>query len=142
MLDAFWDFFNISLFTDEDFIVSERDQFLLKELQIMLRDEGLLPSRDRVLVVAASMAFKRYEKQSGARVRAYICQPSRTFRADSFAYYAEGKIQPLVARGTKSIEEFDVHTFMNSNLKSEIFLEEDEKTLSESATSCRKTCSR
>lgn len=116
-----------SLFTDEDLILSERDQLLLKELQIMLRDEGLLPSRDRVVVVAANMAFMRYEKQTGARVRAYICQPNRTFRADSFAFYAEGKIQPLVARVTKSIEELDVRTFTNSNPQSEIFLEEDEK---------------
>ena len=54
--------------------------------------DGLL-SADDTVVVAARAAWPEHQRRA-----AYICQPSRPFRAGLkyFGFYAEGVIQPLI----------------------------------------------
>lgn len=80
------------LISDPREVVSEREQFLLRELQEMLLNEGLLGSDKDVVVVAAREAWQEYKTYS-----AYICQPDRTFqRVSRIAFYKDGAIQPFV----------------------------------------------
>lgn len=73
---------------------SERDRFLLRELQALFDAEGLI-SHDDVVVVAAGIAHGEYLESS-----AYICQPDRFFRPGliHLGFYAGGAIQPQIAR--------------------------------------------
>lgn len=75
-------------------VVSEREAFLLRELQVMLEEENLLTAMDEVLVVAATLALDEYHQTS-----AYVCQPNRPFRdVERIAFYRFGEIAPFVPR--------------------------------------------
>lgn len=73
---------------------SERDRFLLRELQALFEAEGLI-THDDVVVVAAGIAHGEYLESS-----AYICQPDRFFRPGltHLGFYAGGVVQPQIAR--------------------------------------------
>ena len=75
-------------------VISEREAFLLRELQNMLAAEGVLASENDVVVVAARHAWPEYNQ-----IHAYVCQPNRTFQQVSrVAFYSKGRIHPLVPR--------------------------------------------
>jgi hypothetical protein len=75
-------------------VISERSQFLLRELQELLREDGLLDFDD-VVVVAARNAYPEYLEQAS-----YVCQPGRGFREglSYLGFYTKGAIQPEVPR--------------------------------------------
>jgi hypothetical protein len=79
---------------DNVMFVSEQTRFLLRELQQLFIEDGLLDFADTV-VVAARFAWGEYNN-----LGVYICQPNRTFRRGltHMAFYALGAIQPTVAR--------------------------------------------
>jgi hypothetical protein len=80
------------LFADKNEVISEREAFLLRELQGMLLKERLVGSGDAVLVVPARNAWPEYQ-----RFHAYVCQPDRAFKpVKQIAFYADGHIQPIV----------------------------------------------
>ena len=82
------------LLDDNKEVVSEREAYLLRELQAMLEAEGLLADRNDVVVVAARRAWGTYQELS-----AYICQPNRSFRKVSrIGFYSQGNIYPLVPK--------------------------------------------
>jgi hypothetical protein len=74
--------------------VSEQARFLLRELQALLVDDGLVDSDD-VVIVAARFAYPEYLKRG-----VYVCQAERAFRdgLTHLGFYAEGAIQPEVPR--------------------------------------------
>lgn len=74
--------------------VSEQQRFLLRELQALMIDDGLVDNAD-VVVVAARFAYPEYLAQG-----VYICQPGRAFRdgLTHMAFYASGSIQVHVPR--------------------------------------------
>ena len=74
--------------------MSEQARFLLRELQALLIDDGLVDSDD-VVVVAARFAYPEYLKRG-----VYICQAERSFRGGltHVGFYAEGAIQTHVPR--------------------------------------------
>ena len=75
-------------------VTSERESFLLRELQNMLSAEGLLASNNDVVVVAARNAWPEYNQ-----IHAYVCQPNRPFQQVSrVAFYSKGRVHPLVPR--------------------------------------------
>ena len=75
-------------------VVSEREAFLLRELQNMLVAEGLLTGKNDIVVVAARNAWPEYQK-----IDAYVCQPNRPFqKVDRLAFYSKGLIHPLVPK--------------------------------------------
>jgi hypothetical protein len=75
-------------------VTSEREAFLLRELQNMLGAEGVLASENDVVVVAARDAWPEYNQ-----IHAYVCQPNRSFQQVSrVAFYSKGRIYPLVPR--------------------------------------------
>ena len=63
------------LLEDPKEVVSEREAFLLRELQSMLEAEGLLANPNDVVVVAARSAWDEYNE-----IHAYVCQPKRSFQ--------------------------------------------------------------
>lgn len=75
-------------------LFGEQTRFLLAELVQLFEVDGLLTTDD-TLVVAARSAWPEYQV-SGA----YVHQPDRSFREDVayLGFYADGAIQPLVAR--------------------------------------------
>jgi hypothetical protein len=79
---------------DNTTFVGEQTRFLLRELQQLFVEDGLLDVADTV-VVAARFAWPEYEKNG-----VYICQPDRSFRPGltHMAFYARGAIQPKVAK--------------------------------------------
>jgi hypothetical protein len=86
------------LLSDRGEVVSEREAFLLRELQLMLEAEKLLSAADEVLVVAALLALNEYRD-----IAAYVCQPNRTFRqVDRMAFYTLGEIAPFVPKITET----------------------------------------
>lgn len=72
--------------------VSEQGRFLLRELQALFAEDGLLDSDD-VVIVAARVAYPEYLQH-----HVYVCQPNRAFRdgLTHMGFYAEGAIQPHV----------------------------------------------
>ena len=60
---------------DKTEVISEREAFLLRELQNMLMTEKLIGGAVDVVVVPARHAWPEYEKYS-----AYICQADRSFQ--------------------------------------------------------------
>jgi len=74
--------------------IGEQARFLLSELVALYETDGLLSSDDTV-IVAARVAWPEYQAMS-----AYVCQPERAFRPGltHFGFYADGAIQPLIAR--------------------------------------------
>jgi hypothetical protein len=88
------------LLDDKYEVVSEREAFLLRELQSMLADEGLLASENDVIVVAARRACSEY-----LEIHAYICQPYRKFQPVSrVGFYSQNQVYPLVP---KNLEKHD-----------------------------------
>jgi hypothetical protein len=88
------------LLADKNEVISEREGFLLRELQSMLLKERLVGSGDAVLVVPARNAWPEYQ-----RFHAYVCQPDRTFKpVKQVAFYADGHIQPSVPAIIKTWE--------------------------------------
>lgn len=82
------------LLKDDSEVVSERDTFLLKQLQIMMREESLLESDKEILVVAANRAWPEYNK-----IQAYVCQPGRSFQDVNYiAFYCDGEIKPIIPK--------------------------------------------
>ncbi len=73
---------------------SDQARFLLRELQALLVDEGVLDSDD-VVIVAARFAYPEYLKHG-----VYVCQAGRAFRGGltHMGFYAAGEIQIHVAR--------------------------------------------
>ncbi|GAA1119892.1 hypothetical protein NE857_26345 [Nocardiopsis exhalans] len=85
----------ITAVVDDAFLApAERDRFLLRELQALFDNDGLLTC-DEVVVVAASQAYPEYLESA-----AYICQPGRAFREGltHMGFYAQQAIQPHLAR--------------------------------------------
>lgn len=96
------------LVSDSLEVVSEREEFLLRELQAMLQNEGLVANQNDVVVVAARSAWPEYEKY-----HAYVCQPDRPFRpVERIAFYSDGQINPLVP---KILESHDHVEFIPEN---------------------------
>lgn len=75
-------------------LLGEQARYLLSELVALFEAEGLLANDDTVIVAARS-AWPEYQS-----LAAYVCQPERTFRdgLTHFGFYAEGVVQPVVAR--------------------------------------------
>jgi len=89
-----------ALLDDKAEVVSEREAFLLRELQYMLTAEHLIGGENDVVVVPARHAWPEYEKY-----HAYVCQPDRPFQpVTRMAFYSFGKIYPLVPRIIESHE--------------------------------------
>lgn len=89
------------LLADSQEVVSEREAFLLRELQNMLVEERLIGTAKEVVVVPAHRAWPQYQ-----RYHAYICQPNRTFQPVQYvAFYCGGHIQPLVPQVLKVWDE-------------------------------------
>ncbi len=72
---------------------SEQARFLLRELQALLLDEGVVLDSDDVVIVAAHFAYPEYLKHG-----AYVCQAERAFREGitHLGFYADGAIQTYV----------------------------------------------
>lgn len=80
------------MLADKYEVISEREAFLLRELQNMLMAEGLVSSANDVVVVPARNAWPEYQQY-----HAYVCQPDRPFQqVTRLAFYAHGNIHPLV----------------------------------------------
>ncbi len=80
------------LLADGNEVISEREAFLLRQLQSMLVEEGLIGTASEVVVVAARHAWPEYQRCS-----AYICQPRRAFKpVKRIAFYSQGQVYPLV----------------------------------------------
>jgi hypothetical protein len=109
------------LLGDDAEVVSEREAFLLRELQKMLMAENLIGTANDVVVVPARHAWPEYQKY-----HAYICQADRPFqRVSRLAFYSFGQIYPLVP---KIIESHDHVDFLPETHKGKM------KALIESAT--------
>ena len=111
---------------DENDPPSEREAFLLREFILMLQQDGLLDSMEpRVMVLGARFAWPMYNKLS-----VYRCstnKPMQSLReSDHMAFYAAGKIQPLVPRIKSVIESIDM-----SQQEEIAFLEGSQKRLAE-----------
>lgn len=76
-------------------VISEREEFLLRELQkMLLAEKDLIGSSKDVLVIPARNAWPIYNS-----IHAYICQPGRPFRPVKYvAFYESNRIQPKVAK--------------------------------------------
>lgn len=80
------------LLNDQSEVTSERESFLLRELQGMLREEGLVSPINDVVVVPARSAWPDYQ-----RFHAYVCQPNRAFQGvRRMAFYTNNAIKQLV----------------------------------------------
>jgi len=91
------------MLADDAEVVSEREAFLLRELQKMLMAENLIGSANDVVVVPARHAWPEYQKY-----HAYICQPDRPFQQVSrLAFYSFGQIYPLVPTIIESHDHVD-----------------------------------
>lgn len=92
------------ILSDHTEVVSEREEFLLRELQKMLTDEGLLTNANDVAVVAARNAWPEYNE-----FHAYVCQPNRPFQhVIRLGFYSKGVIYPLVPKILSSHEEVEM----------------------------------
>jgi hypothetical protein len=80
------------LLEDPREVTSEREAYLLRELQRMLVEEKLIGPATDVVVVPARHAWPEYNRFS-----AYVCQPKRGFQpVKRIAFYSSGQIHPLV----------------------------------------------
>lgn len=97
----------------DEIVLSDTEAFLLRELQLMIENEGLLPSDKTVVVVAAGAAWPIYSKHG-----LYICQPNRTFRSVEYmAFYADGQIKQVVARIVARYKEITIAQLENKSLR-------------------------
>ena len=75
-------------------VVSEREEFLLREFQNMLMQEQLIASENDVVIVAARNAWPEYNQY-----HAYVCQPNRTFQlVNRLGFYSDGQVYRLVPK--------------------------------------------
>lgn len=75
-------------------VVSEREAYLLRELQNMLAAEGLLANPNDVVIVAARSAWPEYNE-----FHAYVCQPNRPFQQiNRLGFYSKGAVYPLIPK--------------------------------------------
>ncbi len=82
------------LLADGGEVVSEREAFLLRELQTMLAAERLVGSADEVVIVAARRAWPQYKL-----FHAYVCQPGRAFKpVERIGFYSENQVYDRVPR--------------------------------------------
>jgi hypothetical protein len=83
-----------SVVNDPAGIIPEQARFLLRELQALLVEDGLVDNDD-VVIVAAGFAYPEYLKHS-----VYICQDGRAFRdgLTHMGFYANAAIQTYVPR--------------------------------------------
>ncbi|WP_339908874.1 hypothetical protein [Symmachiella dynata] len=89
---------------DKSEVVSEREAFLMRELQSMLAAEGLLANANDVAIVAARSAWPEYNE-----LHAYICQPNRPFQQVSrMGFYSQGVIYPLVPKIIEAFDEIEI----------------------------------
>lgn len=83
------------ILSDPGEVVSEREAFLMRELQSMFEAEGLLSNPNDVLIVAARTARTAWPEYN--QFHAYVCQPNRPFQQVSrMGFYSGGNIYPLV----------------------------------------------
>ncbi len=88
------------LFKDEKEIISEREAFLLRNLQIMMEENELFPMERDVLVIPARIAWRDY-----ALTNAYVCQDKRTFQPSKYlAFYTNNRIYKFVPKIQKIYE--------------------------------------
>jgi hypothetical protein len=81
-------------------VISEREAFLLRELQAMLDNENLIGTAKDTLVIAAKQAWPEYNE-----FNAYVCQPNRSFKqVEYLAFYHGNKIHELVPKILDSME--------------------------------------
>ena len=122
--EVVWSNFNIladaieEILKDADDPPSEKEAFILRELNLMLENRGLINSTvTRVLIVAARDAWPIY---ANGELSAYISHP-RPFRASAthIAFYAGGKIQPLVPKIKLTLDELTLTQDGISNLEGE-----------------------
>jgi hypothetical protein len=94
-----------------DAMLAEQARFLLRELQALLVDEGLVDTDD-VVIVAARIAYDEYLQHS-----AYICQPGRAFRTGltHMGFYANAAIQARIPRIRRVVDQV---TFTNDEIAS------------------------
>jgi hypothetical protein len=82
------------LLADKTEVTSEREAFLLRELQTMLLPEGLLGFEKDTVIVAARQAWDEYTKH-----QLYVCQPGRPFQPVQYmGFYKANQILPRVPR--------------------------------------------
>jgi hypothetical protein len=80
--------------SDKQEVVSEREAFLLRHLQIMLVEEKLIGSQNDVVVIPARNAWTEYHD-----VHAYVCQAERLFQpVDYIAFYSSNQIHPIIPK--------------------------------------------
>lgn len=88
------------LFDDDKGVISEREAFLMRELQAMLEKENLIVSEKDTLVIPAKHAWPEY-----LDFRAYVCQANRSFRqVNHLAFYHGNRIHELVPKILKTWE--------------------------------------
>lgn len=88
------------LFEDKREVISEREAFLLRELQAMLDKENLIGTAKDTLVIPAKHAWPEYKE-----FNAYVCQANRSFkRVEYLAFYHGNKIHALVPKILDSSE--------------------------------------
>lgn len=92
------------LLADKGEVVSEREAFLLRELQTMLVAEGLVASSNDVVIVAARRAWGEYQQY-----HAYVCQPNRAFQPTSrMGFYSDGQIYPTIPKIRKVYDQIEM----------------------------------
>lgn len=76
-------------------IIGDRERYLLRELQALFRNEGLVDPPVDVVIVAANIAYPEYQQLGN-----YVCQPGRGFRdgVERIAFYADGEIKSEVPK--------------------------------------------
>lgn len=86
-------------------VPTEREAFLLRELNRFIYDEDLVSGKeDRVLVVAARKAWPEYQEYG-----LYFCQPNRSFKpVEHLAFYKNGEIKTSVPKVSDSIESIEL----------------------------------
>ncbi len=82
-----------TVLADPGVVVGEHAVFLLRELQSLFADDGLLDPGADVVVLPARIAYPEYLAYS-----AYVCQPKRAFKPGltHLAFYVERAIQALI----------------------------------------------
>jgi hypothetical protein len=92
------------LLADKEGVISEREEFLLRELQAMLEEEKLIPSEEDTLVIPGKHAWPEYRE-----FHAYVCQPERHFRqVTHIAFYTRNEIRELIPRILRSHEKVEM----------------------------------
>lgn len=82
------------LLEDTNEVVSEREAFLLRELQKMFKIDKLIESEKDTLIIPAKKAWPEYKQ-----FFAYICQSERFFQPVKYlGFYTENRIQMFIPK--------------------------------------------